>query len=205
MPPNRSGPGLLADVETAISTVSRPGSLELLWNWRYELLIMAGLAGPFTVVGLTLGIGWLGTMIAAEAALLTIAVAWSPTRRWLISLAWCVITPHRIRTGCKHSWVQSRDGRLPVVLHTKPTDLGECALLWCRAGIVPDDLEAARNIITAACWARDVRVIGSERGRHMVTLEVVRNQSPRQQESPEQSWPYLPQQQEDPEEPATAA
>jgi hypothetical protein len=198
----RSGPGLLADVETAISAVPRPGLLELLWNWRYELLITAGLTGSLTTVGLTLGIGWLVTMIASGVALLTIAVTWSPTRRRLITMAWCVITPHRIRTGCKHSWVQSRDGRLPVVLHTKPTGHGERALLWCRAGIVPDDLEAARNIITAACWARDVRVRPSERGRHMATLEVIRREPA---EASKQSWPYLTQQHEDPMEPATAA
>jgi hypothetical protein len=192
---------VLAEVETAISTVPRPGLVELLWNWRYELLTAAGLAGPLVAAGVILGSGSLIAVATVEGALLAITAAWPTARRRFIRQAWCVITSHRIRTGCKHAWIQSRDGRLPVVLHTGPADFGERALLWCRAGIVPDDLADARDVITAACWARDIRVIGSERGRHVVTVEVIRREPA---EATRQTWPQLTHN-EDSEEPATAA
>jgi hypothetical protein len=205
MPGRRSDPGVLADMETAISTVPRPGLVELLWNWRHELLVAAALAGPLTAIGLILGAGWLVTTTVAEAVLFAGLLASPPARRLVIAWAWCVITSHRIRTGCRHAWVQSRDGRLPVVLRTRPSVSGERALIWCRAGIVPDDFAAAKDVIAAACWAYDVRVAASQRWRHMVTLEVVRREPPAPAPAAEPgTWPYLTQA-EDPEEPATAA
>ena len=201
MPRRRSNPSVLADVETAISTVRRPGLAELLWNWRYELLTAAGLAGPLTAIGLTLGISRLIAVIAAETILLATTLTLPPARRRLTARVWCVITSHRIRTGCRHSWVQSRDGRLPIVLRTRPAGYGERALLWCRAGIIPDDLAVARDVITAACWAHDIRVIPSQRRRHLVTLEVIRRGPV---DTIQQTWPHLTQR-EDSEEPATAA
>ena len=72
--------------------------------------------------------------------------------------AWCVVTPHRIRTGCTHAWIQTRDGRLPVALYTVPADFGERVWLWCRAGITARNLQAARDVGRHACWAR-VRIV----------------------------------------------
>ena len=152
--------GMLAEVGTAISSVPRPGLTELLWNWRYELLIAAWLAGPLTAVGLMLGTSWLIATVATEAILLVSP----PVRRWLIARAWCVITSHRIRTGCKHAWIQSRDGRLPVVVRIRPAAFGERALVWCRAGIVPDDLAAARDVISTTCWAHDRSLLQPGKG-----------------------------------------
>jgi hypothetical protein len=200
-------------LETAVSSTVRPGIFGLLWHWRYEITIGIGLPGAAVAIGYTLGIGWLIGIAALGFALLTAALFWPPSRAGLVARAWCVITPHRIRTGCKHAWVQTRDGRLPVVLYTKPTDFGEQVLLWCRAGITAEDLEAARDIISTACWARDVRVITSDRGRHLVVLEVIRRGAAEQlaqtgTASPDTPiWPYLPNSDTDtldPEEPASS-
>ena len=78
---------------------------------------------------------------------------------------WCVITPHRIRTGCTQAWVHTRDGHLPVVLYTVPAAFGERIWLWLRAGITTGDLEAARDVLRAACWASDVPGLRSSAGR----------------------------------------
>jgi hypothetical protein len=90
--------------------------------------------------------------------------------------------------------VQTRDGRLPAVLYTVPTEFGERVMLWCRAGIVPRDLIAARDILRAACWAADVRVIVNEQRSHVVVLEVIRRLPPEQPPCPhpqpgEPEWP----------------
>jgi hypothetical protein len=117
---------------------------------------------------------------------------WPPARQRLIARAWCVITPHRVRTGCAHAWVQTRDGRLPVVLYTAPAEFGERVMLWCRAGITAGDLDGARDILRAACWASDVRVVVNDRRSHIVVLEVIRHLPGRPAEADPMTaaWPY---------------
>jgi hypothetical protein len=192
-PRQRNDPSVLASVETAVRTVTRPGIFGLIWHWRYELALVSGPAGIAFAVGYTAGIAWLIAVAAIGTAILTAAVLWPRSRRRLIARAWCVITPHRVRTGCTHAWVQSRDGRLPTILRTTPTDFGERLALWCRAGITTADLDAARDVIGAACWAREVRVIPNERRGHLVTLEVIRRglAVPPSMVPATPSWPHL--------------
>ena len=143
-PRQPNDPSIMASIETAVSTVARPNLFSRLWHWRYELgLIVGGLLGAVTI-GYTLGLDWLIAVAAAAMGILAIAMTWPPSRQALMARAWCVITPHRVRTGCTHAWIQTRDGRLPVVLYTVPADFGERVWLWCRAGITAGDLEAAR-------------------------------------------------------------
>jgi hypothetical protein len=77
--------------------------------------------------------------------------------------------------AARHRQGQTRDGHLPTVLYTVPADFGERVWLWLRAGITSRDLEAARDILRAACWADDVRVVVNDRRSHIVVLEVIRH------------------------------
>ena len=134
-------------------------------------------------------------------------MVWPPSRQALTARAWRVITPHRIRTGCTHAWIQTRDGWLPVVLYTVPADFGERVWLWCRAGITARDLQAARDVLRAACWASDVRVVLNDRRSHIVVLEVIRRLPAGRHAgaTPNPAWPYLDRDEAaggDPEEPA---
>ena len=139
-------------------------------------------------IGITLGPGWLIAAAAAMMAVLAAALSWPRSRQRIIARAWCVITPHRVRTGCAHAWIQTRDGRLPVVLYTVPEHFGERVWLWCRAGITAGDLEATRDILRSACWASVVRVVVNDRRSHIVVLEVIRRAPP---EGGAPGWPYL--------------
>ena len=211
-PRRPNDPSIMSSVETAISSVSRPGPLGRLWHWRYELALMAGLPLAALAIGYTLGLGWLIAMAATALAVMGAVLAWRPARRWLIARAWCVITPHRVRTGCVHAWVQTRDGRLPIVLYTAPADFGERVMLWCRAGITAGDFEGARDILRAACWASDVRVVVNDRRSHIVVLEVIRRRPagrPDEGDPVTPGWPYLTDRAEpdgaDSEEPALSA
>ena len=156
--------------------------------------------------GYELGAAWLIAIAAIGLVVLAAGLAWPPARRRLIARAWCVITPHRIRTGCRHAWVQTRDGRLPVILYTTPAAFGERVTLWCRAGVTHGDLEGARDILRAACWASDVRVVTSARYAHIVVLEIIRHLPPPGPPEDAAAWPYLnrdgPADGADPEEPA---
>ena len=199
-------PSIMASVEAAVSTVPRPNLVARLWHWRYELgLIAGGLLGAITI-GYTLGLDWLIAVVAAMAAGVT-AMVWPPSRQALIARAWYVITPHRIRTGCTHAWIRTRDGRLPVVLYAVPADFGERVWLWCRAGITARDLQAARDVLRAAWRASDVRVVVNDRRSHIVVLEVIRRLPAGRHAgaTPNPAWPYLDRDEADggdPEEPA---
>jgi hypothetical protein len=192
-PHQRNDPSVMASVEAAVSVPARPGLLGRTWHWRYELGLIIGVVLGTIGIGVTLGPGWLLVTAAAVLGAGGAAMAWPVSRRRLIARAWCVITPHRVRTGCAHAWVQTRGGRLPVVLHTVPAEFGERVSLWCRAGIVAADLEAARDILRAACWASDVRVVADNRRSHRVVLEVIRRLPGGRAagSTPNQGWPYL--------------
>jgi len=191
-PRRRNDPSVMASVEAAISTVVRPGPLAWLWHWRYEIGLAAGLALVELASDTKLGVAGLIAITATGLALLVAALVWPPSRKRLIARAWCVITPHRVRTGCMHAWIQTRDGRLPTILFTTTAYFGERVTLWCHPGITAGDLEAASDILSTACWASDVRVMTSARYRHIVVLEVIRRAPP---EGPTgvmiPTWPYL--------------
>jgi len=206
-PRQPNDPSIMASVEAALSTVPRPNLIARLWHWRYELgLIAGGLLGAITI-GYILGLERLIAVAAAAMAIGVTAMAWPPSRQAIMARAWCVITPHRIRTGCTHAWIQTRDGRLPVVLYTVPADFGERVWLWCRAGITARDLQAARDVLRAACWASDIRVVVNDRHSHIVVLEVIRRLPAGRHAgtTPNPGWPYLDRGEADggdPEEPA---
>jgi hypothetical protein len=191
-PHRRNDPSVMASVETAVSVVPRPGLIARIWHWRYELGLVTAVILGTAGIGVTLGPGWLITTTVAVTTVGAGALTWPASRRRLIARAWCVITPHRIRTGCTHAWVQTRDGRLPVVLYTMPADFGERVWLWCRAGITGADLVAARDILRAACWASDVRVVLNDRRSHIVVLEVIRRVPGRRRTGGtlHPDWPY---------------
>ena len=194
-PRQPNDPSVMASVEAAVSAVTRPGLIPRMWHWRYEFGLIAGVLLGTVGIGYTLGVGWLIATAAAAMAILGAAMAWPSSRQRIIARAWCVITPHRVRTGCTHAWIQTRDGRLPAVLYTVPAESGERVSLWCRAGITAGDLEAAREILRAACWASDVRVVVNDRRSHIVVLEVIRH-LPAERPGPGQgrdgpAWPYV--------------
>jgi hypothetical protein len=205
-PRRPNDPSVMASVEHALSNVARPGIFGLIWNWRYELGLSAGLAAVVLASGYVLGAVWLIAIVFTGLVVLAAALAWPSSRRRLIQRAWCVITPHRITTGCRHAWVQTRDGRLPIIMYTTPAAFGERVTLWCRAGITGGDLEGARDILRAACWASDVRVVASARHTHIVVLEVIRHLPAEPPDEAMPAWPYISRGGEgdgaDPEEPA---
>lgn len=141
----------------------RPNLAVLGWRWRYELGAVAVLAALPGRVGLVWTV--LSGLACAGSAVL------APVRRRV----WCIVTPHRVRTGCKHAWVHSRTGRLPMVVWTRPGPGGERVLLWLRPGTSAEDLQDAAPTLAAACWARQVVVEPDPDHGHLVWLTVLRS------------------------------
>jgi hypothetical protein len=189
-PQRPNDPSVISSLEAAVREIRRPGPLELVWNWRWELGILAAGAGLSALVAGSLGLIGLAATAGAGLAVAVVLLQWPPARTWVVTRAWCVITPHRVRVGCINAWVQTRRGKLPFILHTMPTDYGERVYLWCRAGIAAADLFAARHLLAAACWAKEVRVAPSLRHAHLVTLEIVRKQYSERTGPTPNAWPY---------------
>jgi hypothetical protein len=188
-PREANDPSVMASVEEATTSVPHASLVGVIWRWRGELSALAVVAAVATIVVIRLGPAYLAVLASITAALVVCSLRWPPSRRWIVARAWCMITPHRVRTGCLHAWIQTRSGRLPAVLWTRPAPYGERVLLWCRAGITARDLEAGREVLAAACWATDVRVYVHSRRSHLVTLAVIRHSPERPGAMPPPPWP----------------
>jgi hypothetical protein len=187
-PRQPNNPSVLSSLENALNAVARPNPVTFAWRWRYELGLVIGLGfGSFAIVQ-ALGAAWL---ISTWLVLVTMFGMWPHGRRLLLKRAWCTITPHRLRTGFAHAWIQSRGGRMPVILFTTAQSFGERVTLWCVAGTSVEDLLATRDVLIAACWATDIRIIRSRRYAHMVIVDVIRRppDRPPGPEAERMAWP----------------
>lgn len=164
-----------AGLAYAVGTVARANPVVVAYRWRYESAGATVLAACWATFGLGAG-----TMIIAGAAavLVLTAVFWPGGRSFLAARAWVIITPHRVRVGCAQAWIHSRNGKIPIVLLTRPQPAGERVYLWCRAGTSTADFTSARGLLSAACWADDVYATRHPRYAHLVMLDVIHPRAP---------------------------
>jgi hypothetical protein len=155
----------------ALGAVAAPNLLVAIWRWRWEIALLAGLAG--ILIAGTTSLGVLPSVAVVTVITLTV-MSLPPTRGLVFDRAWCIITAHRVRVGCAEALIYSSRGKIPIILWTAHQPLGERVLLWCRAGTCIDDFIANRVILTSACWAQDVAVLPDIRYPHLVTLDVIR-------------------------------
>ena len=143
-----------------------------LFRFRTELATLAVAAIGGWELAKALTVTWAVAILMTTATVVT-ALPWP--RRFAIRRAWCVLSRHRIQRVCFETRMHTRSGRLPLVLRISPTQVGERALIWCRAGICAADFEAHTGEIAAACYARQARVKGNKRWAQLVTVDVVRH------------------------------
>jgi hypothetical protein len=165
-----------AGFEYAMGTVARANALVAAWRWRHELAVTAGLAAMWAMLGTTVA----AALTAGLATALALAACSVRGRSLLVARWWCIVTPHRVRTGCAQAWIHSRYGKIPIVLLTRRQPLGERVYLWCCAGTSAADFRSARMALVAACWAKDVQVHRHARYAHVVALDVIRREPPAQ-------------------------
>jgi hypothetical protein len=142
-----------------------------LFRFRTELAILLG-----AVIGmaeLAKAVTLAGAVVILSTLMFTVMVL-PPTRRLVTRRAWCVLSRHRIQRVCFETRMHTRSGRLPLVLRITPTEVGERALIWCRAGICAADFEAHAAEIAAACYARQARIEANRRWAQLVQLDIVR-------------------------------
>jgi hypothetical protein len=174
-PPRQAGARQArAGLEYAMGAVARANPIVAVWRWRYELGAAAGLAVSWIVLHTAPAVG----LMAGLAAVLLLTASFRRGRRFLAARLWCIVTPHRIRSGCAQAWIHSRYGKLPVILATRSRPFGERVYLWCPAGISAADFTSARDLLTAACMATGVQVSRHVRYAHLVALDVIRREPP---------------------------
>ena len=161
-------------IEQLLTPLARPGATVIIYRWRHELSITiaigAGLATSLTWLGIGLTLAVLGALAG-----LTLLASLSPeVRQFAAARAWCVITPHRVRTCFAQAWIQNRAGQVPAVIRATAQPFGERVLVWCRAGTSYADIESAGELLAAACWAVDVVVSRSSRFAQIVYVDVIR-------------------------------
>jgi hypothetical protein len=142
-----------------------------LFRFRTELATLTAVTAGGWELAKTLTAVWAVVILTVTATLMTV-LPW--TRRFALRRAWCVLSRHRIQRVCFETRMHTRSGRLPLVLRISPTQVGERALIWCRAGICAADFDAHAKEIAAACYARQARVKGNQRWAQLVTVDVVR-------------------------------
>jgi len=160
--------------EYAFGTVAHANPVVATWHWRYELLGTAGLAAIWLSMS-TAAAAWVtGGLVAG----LTVIACFPGGRKLLAARAWCIVTPHRVRVGCAQAWIHSRYGKLPFLMMTRSQPFGERVYLWCRAGVSAADFSSARQLLAAACWAKDVQINQHTHHAHLVALDVIRRDRP---------------------------
>ena len=141
------------------------------WRWRTELLVVSALAVVFWRLDTWTNLTW-AAIILTGLAVTAGAVPYS--RRFITRRFWCVLARHRLQRLCYEARLHTRSGRLPLVVWTRPTRVGERARVLCRAGICAEDFEAHIGELRAACYARDARVTRNRRWSQLVTIDIIR-------------------------------
>jgi hypothetical protein len=143
-----------------------------LFRFRTELATLTAATTGGWELAKVITLTWAVVTLTVMATVIA-ALPW--TRQFVIRRAWCVLSRHRIQKVCYETRMHTRSGRLPLVLRIYPTQVGERALIWCRAGICAADFEAHADEIAAACYARQARVEGNKRWAQLVNLDIVRH------------------------------
>jgi hypothetical protein len=141
------------------------------WRWRTELLLLSAAGAAIWRLSRDMSLTWAAITLAGIVLGL---LAIPGTRRYVTRRFWCVLARHRIQKLCYEARLHTRAGRLPLVLWTRPTKVGERAHLLCRAGICAEDFEAHIGELRAACYAREARVTRNRRWSQLVTIDIIR-------------------------------
>jgi hypothetical protein len=163
----RNNPYLIDDLAVRLHR----SAVGVAWRWRTELATFTAGTAATTALAHAVTLTWAG-IILGSAVLALLAIPHS--RRFVTRRCCCVLARHRIQKLCFEARLHTRAGRLPLVLWTRPTKVGERAWVLCRAGICAEDFEDHLEELRAACFAREARVIRNRRWSHLVTIDIIR-------------------------------
>ena len=164
---HRNNPYLLDDLAFRIHR----SAAGVIWRMRTELATLTTVTAGFVALIHVIAIVGAAVILATSTAGIMAA---PHSRRFIVRRAWCVLSRHRMQRVFFETRMHTRSGRLSLVLRIHPTEVGERALIWCRAGICFEDFEAHTGELAAACYAREARVERSKRWAQIVAVQIVR-------------------------------
>ena len=141
------------------------------WRWRTELLTLVSIAIVLRWLDTWTNLTWAAVTLGGFAV---VVLAVPHSRRFITRRFWCVLARHRLQRLCYEARLHTRSGRLPLILWTRPTKVGERTWVLCRAGICAEDFDAHIGELRAACYARDARVTRNRRWSQLVTIDIIR-------------------------------
>ena len=190
-PHGPNDPSLMSSLETAVTGCAVPGLAELTWNWRWELGILALLAVPSGLIASRIRPSRTrcrrGGRAGGRRSSAAVLAAGPPMvhRPGLVPHHAAPGPGRAARTpGCRPGAASCRSSWRP---RPRPT-VSRCGSGSARASPAAD-LHAAKDVLAAACWATEVRVIPSASRAQLVTLEIVRTRHPERGRPTPEAWP----------------
>jgi hypothetical protein len=175
---------------TRTRTSARTGVIEVFTHPDHSLLVrllglIVRLRAELTVLTLLLmarfwAWPWLRDLIGHTAALIVVTMlvlsilVIPASRRYLNRRWWSITTRHRMRACFLQTRTMTHHGRLPLLVWSRPSPVGEKVRVWLPAGLSVKDLEKVTTETAAACWAADVRITPSRSQAASVVVEVIR-------------------------------
>jgi hypothetical protein len=169
MPSSRSRTPYIID---DLAVAAHQTAAGILWRWRTEIAALLTLTAVLAALSRFIALPWAA---ASLAGLVLVVLAVPDSRRFVWRRVLCVLARHRLhRLFYNDRRLQTRTGRIPLVLWIRPTKVGERAHVLCRAGICGQDFEENAAQIAAARYARDARATANNRWSHLVTIDIIR-------------------------------
>lgn len=137
----------------------------------------AELAALFVLVtALVVLRSWLSWPAVGAVLVLVLAVvlAIPPTRHALLHRGQAVMTRHQLRATLVESRCWNASGRVPWLLWSRPSPVGETVWLLLPPGLAPADVIEEADSIASGCWARTARVTAARSNTALVRVEVFR-------------------------------
>jgi hypothetical protein len=146
--------------------------LRAIWWWSIEITTALALVAGWVELSEHTSLPY---RLAAVALIAGLPAGIGPVRRWIIAVAWCVITRHRIRTCFSEFIITNRTGALPLIMWVRPTPVGERVWIWLRPGLCLDVIQQNLDQIAVACWASAATVeAASESNAAHIRLDIKR-------------------------------
>ena len=141
------------------------------WRWRTELTTLTMTLAALWRLALLITLLWAAVALAGLVLVLAFVPVTAPVHHPAVLVRPGPPPPPAavLRSPPAHPL-----RRLPLILWTRPTKVGERIHLLCRAGICAEDFEAHIGELRAACYARDARVTRNRRWSQLVTIDVIR-------------------------------
>jgi hypothetical protein len=79
-----------------------------------------------------------------------------------------------MRACCIQTRTMTHHGKLPLLVWSRPSPVGEKVRVWLPAGLSVKDLERVTAEIAAACWASEVRITPIRSQAALVVVDVIR-------------------------------